>query len=45
MPSTRNQEAREKRSGQSDVMSDIEKMDDMSGNFPRNEFETQKISS
>ena len=33
MPSTRKQKAREKRSRQSDVMSDIENMDVMLGNY------------
>ena len=33
MPSTRKQKAREKRSRQSDVMSDIENLDIMLGNY------------
>ena len=40
MPSTRKQKAREKRSRQSDVMSDIENLDVMLGRYQRenNEF-------
>ena len=37
MPSTRKQKAREKRSRQSDVMSDIENLDVMLGNYQENE--------
>ena len=36
MPSTRNQKAKEKRSRQSDVMSDLEDMNVMLGNYPGN---------
>ena len=36
MPSTRKQNVKEKRSRQSDVMSDIENMDVMSGTYSRN---------
>ena len=36
MPSTRKQKAREKRSRQSDVMSDLEDMNVMLGNYPGN---------
>ena len=43
MPSTRKQKAREKRSRQSDVMSDIENLDVMLGNYQRenNEFRSE----
>ena len=37
MPSTRKQKAREKRSTQSDVMSDNEKLDVMPGSFQGND--------
>ena len=37
MPSTRKQKAREKRSRQSDVLSDIENLDVMLGNYQENE--------
>ena len=37
MPSTRKQKAREKRSRQSDVMSDLENMNVMLGNYPENQ--------
>ena len=37
MPSTRKQKAREKRSRQPDVMSDIENLDVMLGNYQENE--------
>ena len=37
MPSTRKQKAREKRSRQSDVMSDIENLDVMLGNYQDDE--------
>ena len=37
MPSTRKQKAREKRSRQSDVMSDIENLDVMLGNYQEND--------
>ena len=37
MPSTRKQKAREKRSRQSDVMSDLENMNVMLGNYPDNQ--------
>ena len=42
--STRKQKAREKRSRQSDVMSDIESIDVMLGIFPEYDFERQKIA-
>ena len=41
MPSTRKQKAKEKRSRQSDVMSDLENMDILLGNYPRKELEIQ----
>ena len=41
MPSTRKQKAKEKRSRQSDVMSDLEIVDTMLGNYPRNELDSQ----
>ena len=43
MPSTRKQKAREKRSRQSDVMSDIENLDVMLGSYQRenNEFRSE----
>ena len=41
MPSTRKQKAREKRSRQSDVMSDLENVDIMLGNYSRNELDSQ----
>ena len=44
MPSTRKQKAREKRSMQSDVMSDIENMDVMIGIFPEDVFERQELA-
>ena len=44
MPSTSKQKAKEKRSGQSDVMSDIENMDVMLGNFPEDNFERQEMA-
>ena len=44
MPSTREQKASEKRSKHSEVMSDIEIMDNMEGNFPGNDFERQEIT-
>ena len=37
MPSTRKQKAREKRSRQSDVRSDLENMNVMLGNYPENQ--------
>ena len=39
MPSTRKQKAKEKRSRQSDVMSDIENLDVMLGSFQRDNSE------
>ena len=39
MPSTRKQKAKEKRSRQSDVMSDVENMDVMLGNYPRSQLD------
>ena len=41
MPSTRKQKAREKRSRQSDVMSDIENLDVMLGNYSNSEIRDQ----
>ena len=41
MPSTRKQKAREKRSRQSDVKSDLENLDIMLGNYSRNELDSQ----
>ena len=41
MPSTRKQKAKEKRSRQSDVKSDLENVDTMLGNYPRNELDSQ----
>ena len=41
MPSTRNQKAREKHSRQSDVMSGIEHLDVMLGNYSENEIRDQ----
>ena len=41
MPSTRKQIAKEKRSRQSDVMSDLENLDIMLGNYSRNELDSQ----
>ena len=38
MPSTRKQKAKEKRSRQSDVVSDIENLDVMLGNYPNGEM-------
>ena len=38
MPSTRKQKANEKRSRQSDMMSDLKNMDVILGNYPRNEY-------
>ena len=45
MPSSRKQKANEKRSRQSDVMSDIENMDVMLGNFPETDFQRQELTS
>ena len=42
MPSTRKQKAKEKRSRQSDVMSDIEKLDVMLGNYTNSEIRDQE---
>ena len=39
MPSTRKQKAKEKRSRQSDIMSDLEDMNVMLGNYPRNQLD------
>ena len=39
MPSTRTQKAKEKRSRQSDVLSDLENMDVMLGRYPRDIYE------
>ena len=41
MPSTRKQKAKEKRSRQSDVMSDIENLDVKLGSYQRDDSETQ----
>ena len=41
MLSTKKQKAKEKRSHQSDVMSDIESLDVMSGSYRRNNNEVQ----
>ena len=41
MPSTRKQKAREKRSRQSDVMSDLENVDILLGSYSRNELDCQ----
>ena len=41
MPSTRDQKANEKRSRQSDVMSDLENVDIMLGSYSRNELDSQ----
>ena len=41
MPSTRKQKAREKRSRQSDVMSDIENLDVMLGSYQRENSESR----
>ena len=41
MPSTRKQNARQKRSRQSDEMCDIENVDIMLGNYPGNGLESQ----
>ena len=45
MPSTRKQKAKEKRSRQSDVMSDIDNLDLMLGSCARNEAESQLSQS
>ena len=42
MPSTRKQKAREKRSRHSDVMSDIENLDVMLGNYTNSEIRDQE---
>ena len=42
MPSTRKQKAREKRSRQSDVLSDIENLDVMLGNYSNSEIREQE---
>ena len=39
MPSTRRQKAKERRSRQLDIMSDVENVDLMLGNYPRNNEE------
>ena len=44
MPSNRKQKAKEKRSRQPDVMSDIENMDVVLGNFPQNSFERPEVA-
>ena len=41
MPSTRKQKAKEKRSRQSDVMSDIENLDAMLGNYANSDIRDQ----
>ena len=45
MPSIRKQKAREKRSRQSDVLSDVENLDVMLGSHSRNELAEQKKNS
>ena len=45
MPSTRKQKAKEKRSRQSDVLSDIENLDVMLGSYQRNNSEVQDRAS
>ena len=45
MPSTRKEKAREKRSRQSDVMSDIENLDVMLGSYQRDKCEVQERNS
>ena len=45
LPSTRKQKAREKRSRQSDVRSDIENLDVMLGNYSRNELVEERNNS
>ena len=42
MPSTRKQKAKVKRSTQSDVMTDIENLDVMLGNYPNSEMTDQE---
>ena len=42
MPSTRKQKAKEKRSRQSDVLSDIENLDVMLGNYSNSEIRDQE---
>ena len=42
MPSTRKQKAKEKRSRQSDVMSDIDNLDVMLGSYPENDIRDQE---
>ena len=41
MPPTRKQKAKEKKSRQSDVMSDLENVDIMLGNYSRNKLDSQ----
>ena len=43
MHSTRKQKTTEKRSRKSDVMSDIENMEVMQGNFPVKDFDRQEV--
>ena len=43
MPSTRKQKAKERRSRQSDLMSDIENLDVMLGSYQRDNCEIQKM--
>ena len=43
MPSTRKQKAKEKRSRQSDVMSDIENLDVMLGNYANSDIRDRDI--
>ena len=45
MPSTRKQKAKEKRSRQSDVMSDIENLDVMLGSYQKDNREMQEGNS
>ena len=41
MPSIRKQKAKEKRFGQSDLMTDLENVDIMLGNYTRNDLDSQ----
>ena len=45
MPSTKKKKAREKRARQSDVMSDVENLDDMLGTYAQNELDEQEKNS
>ena len=44
MPSTRKQKAREKRARQSDVISEVENLDDMFKTYTRNELDEQEYN-